>query len=33
MNKTDNNIFVVNDDKPDVTIPVITIKQFLEKLQ
>ena len=33
MNNTDNNIFVVNDDKPDVTIPVITIKQFLEKLQ
>ena len=33
MNQTDNNIFVVNDQQPDVTIPVITIKHFLEKLQ
>jgi len=33
MNKTDNNIFIVHNDKPDVTIPIITIKDFLQKIQ
>ena len=33
MNQTDNNIFIVHNDKPDVTIPIITIKDFLQKIQ